>query len=281
MPCRRIGRPLTIADTTSCPNGSNDGSNNVSKNQFGSDDDGTPATVLNHQVEVSTHEPGGVNTVSARFLSLLTGKPIGEYLAMVADAEEEAECFFKIEWVFPGFEALNGPKITTRHLLLTTESTSTPDLSFSGGLNWAKKLLEQVATSSSSSLQLNMQQQPGITAHVPRALASRVDDVKDQRSEASSESTTTKNETAEEFIEGYDHDTDANTPVPGSWNDKHQPAQHTTPSGLEMIIASLKEQRKEAEALYARNGDMSTMMALMERAKDIPDAWEPNGRARF
>lgn len=296
---------------------------NVSR--FGSNHD-TSANSLDHHVEVSTHESSGVNTVSARFLSILTGKPIGQYLAV----ENKDECFFKVEWAFPQHK--DGPKITTRHLL-TSEPTSA-NLSFSGGLDWAKKLLEHYVISSRGSTTTlsaaTIQPRSGSQVVVSRHELEREGDLDNDNdhmsvcSEAPPATTSTTgaspatiasptfclhssvfpswgqnlrdSPSTSESVDrcGYN---DSDTPFSGSGSEQQirkwtsddtgdggsahsGSAQNHNQADVE-ITKSLKEQRKQAEAIYARNGDMSEMMALLARAKDIPAAWEPNGRARF
>lgn len=214
---------------------------------------------------------------------------------------KKGECFFKIDWTFPGHKS--GPKITTRHLL-TTELTS-PDLSFSGGLDWARKLLEHV---NSAPPAIHPVMHAG--SHVLPALAFPLarqspepwtvkgneddDDHNSVYSEVPSDCTTATTTTTSsrsgtiaairttKLIKGHDPN---NGNCGGGINgDDHAPSNPLTPNQTKAemeTIESLKEQRKQAEALYARNGDMSKMMALLARARNIPAAWEPNGRARF
>ncbi|KAL2150695.1 hypothetical protein VTH82DRAFT_7258 [Thermothelomyces myriococcoides] len=81
-----------------------------------------------------SHEPGVPHTVSVGLVVIWGG--YDEHT--VRHWAETGECFARLDWGFPN---CNYPKFTTRHLLID-ESESSADVSFSGGLAWAEKMLE-------------------------------------------------------------------------------------------------------------------------------------------
>ncbi|KAL2174524.1 uncharacterized protein P884DRAFT_314454 [Thermothelomyces heterothallicus CBS 202.75] len=80
-----------------------------------------------------SHEPGGPHTVSVRLVALRGG--YDEHT--VRRWAETGQCFVRLDWGFPN---CNYPKFTTRHLL-TSSGASSGDVSFSGGLDWAERML--------------------------------------------------------------------------------------------------------------------------------------------
>ncbi|KAL2161957.1 hypothetical protein VTH06DRAFT_7742 [Thermothelomyces fergusii] len=80
-----------------------------------------------------SHGPGGPHTVSVRLVAL--GSGYDEHT--VRGWAETGRCFVRLDWGFPD---CNYPRFTTRHLL-TRPAASPADVSFSGGLGWAERML--------------------------------------------------------------------------------------------------------------------------------------------
>ncbi|KAK0629166.1 hypothetical protein B0T17DRAFT_179121 [Bombardia bombarda] len=88
-------------------------------------------------VEASSHAPGGTHTISVHFVALMSGFD----LRIIQMWASTGEYFVKLEWIFPQHNS-EYPKLTTRHLLTPEEIA--PDVSFSGGLEWAENLRKHV-----------------------------------------------------------------------------------------------------------------------------------------
>lgn len=167
------------------------------------------------------------------------------------------ECLFNIEWEFPEYKGL--PKATTRHLL-KTESTS--DISFSGGLDWVKKLLEQSVISSRdwtttltrTTITQPFPDFPFVVSYEPRTKKDHGDGQTSVYSEAPSATTST---------------TAASTDIPSNSSEMQNQNQNQTQHEFEPEIEALKQQWKQAKAFYARTGDMSEMGAVMARGNII------------
>lgn len=86
-----------------------------------------------YAVEALGDDQGGSNIISAGLVALLSGHEI----RAVRAAARTGECYIKLDWTFPGSPY---PKFTTRHLLHPSDSTGA--VSFSGGLDWAYRMLD-------------------------------------------------------------------------------------------------------------------------------------------
>jgi len=94
--------------------------------------DSPPARSPSTCVKAASFPPGDTHTVSVRLAAKLTNFSLG----LLLNWASTGDCFCKLEWIFPSYKF---PKFTTRHVLV---QEGTDDVSFSGGLNWAIKILE-------------------------------------------------------------------------------------------------------------------------------------------
>ncbi|GAB1315728.1 hypothetical protein MFIFM68171_05938 [Madurella fahalii] len=94
---------------------------------------GMLAQSLEYPIAPLSHDPGGVHIVSAQFVSRLSGHE----LQTTRDWAHTGSCHIRIVWGYPGHEY---PSFTTRHLL--TDGGIPGEVSFSGGLDWALRIME-------------------------------------------------------------------------------------------------------------------------------------------
>ncbi|KAK4248522.1 hypothetical protein C7999DRAFT_31014 [Corynascus novoguineensis] len=98
---------------------------------------GLPAQSRAWAVQPLSHKAGGHHIISAHLVALKGGYD----LSAVQEWAKSGDCFAKLDWTFPD---CNYPKFATRHLLSPNSSSDGGDVSFSGGLGWAEKMLEAI-----------------------------------------------------------------------------------------------------------------------------------------
>ncbi|KAL2194290.1 hypothetical protein P885DRAFT_80297 [Corynascus similis CBS 632.67] len=98
---------------------------------------GLPAQSRAWAVQPLRHEAGGHHTISVDLVALKGGYDV----SAVQEWAKSGNCFAKLDWTFPN---CNYPKFATRHLLRPSSSSGGGDVSFSGGLAWAEKMLEAI-----------------------------------------------------------------------------------------------------------------------------------------
>ncbi|KAK4184118.1 hypothetical protein QBC35DRAFT_67282 [Podospora australis] len=92
-----------------------------------------PATRLQRTLNPWGHDPGGIHTISLSLIGLL----VGTCQQILEALSRQEECFVKVDWRFH----LPYPKFTTRHRVVPED---TPQISFSGGLDWALKIFQSM-----------------------------------------------------------------------------------------------------------------------------------------
>ncbi|KAL2133460.1 hypothetical protein VTI74DRAFT_2302 [Chaetomium olivicolor] len=92
---------------------------------------GSLARSLQYPVRPLTHDSGGLHTVSARLVALLSSAD----MQTIQEWATSEECFIRLEWTFPG---QSSPSFTTRHLLVLAQAPG--DVGFSGGLGPVERM---------------------------------------------------------------------------------------------------------------------------------------------
>lgn len=255
----------------------------------------------------SSHDPNRLHTISALLVCLLSGWD----LHMVQNLANTGTCFIKLDWGFPGLEY---PSFTTRHLL--TGIGGFTEVSFSGGLDWAQKTVKnarafQVLSGPAQGLQppripaladcdeaqkralqrsswtwplpaskfesLTTPQIPEISR--PMSLEPADDEVS-LCSDLTSATTISDADTST-FSSCVSDSTEVREPSPGincAYNYLPDCQVRQQAQG-DMLHA----QWRDAEAMFARDGDTSGLLAVLVAASRSRsgESWQPSGIPRF
>ncbi|KAK0617396.1 hypothetical protein B0T14DRAFT_268672 [Immersiella caudata] len=266
--------------------------------------DSPPAQNPNAHVKAATLASGTTHTISVHLVAELTAFSWTLLLSWASSGK----CFLKLEWSFPSHRF---PKFTTRHILVL-DGTS---LSFAGSLDRYLQLFDHFhpsedpfshQTGNVSPLQCSSNYQqahqrlscastleedlaPSATP-VPWGLASHQDimlpiwpadpvsmgnclasghatnslDIFDDPGSPTSLTTGTTRQSSPDWVD--------------TAPDTSQPSQGTSAWDR---IQDFSRQREEAFAQYARNGDSSSIFAVLDAAAQVDEVWDSSGLAHF
>ncbi|KAH6843114.1 hypothetical protein B0I37DRAFT_212197 [Chaetomium sp. MPI-CAGE-AT-0009] len=253
---------------------------------------GLTAQGLGCLIKPLSHELGRPHSISVHILANLLGCSI-ENLKQWTEA---SECFVKMVWIFPGWDH---PRFTTRHLVVT--DTAPGNVSFSGGLDWAVKMWKAAQRFQPPSCpflgrqippgwnpgpphggpKLPLQpvpfmdlakwklERPALADPTGHGLRGRADDEVSEFSEPASDSSAIFSEPSETADPEFGED---------SWSNE---LEDSSRAERQLQLDALRRKRREAEALYARNGDTSGLLAVLATASQSPDNWDASGMPRF
>ncbi|KAK3303538.1 uncharacterized protein B0T15DRAFT_576861 [Chaetomium strumarium] len=266
---------------------------------------GVLAEPLGYFVEAQGHEPGGSHVISAQLVASLSGYE----LRVIQKWAKTGEHFIRLDWTFPGHTY---PKFTTRHTLDSGEASG--DVSFSGGLDWAQRMLNvtqalqlprhaasfhaaeggQHPPMPSSVFTGDSPKLPFQTLHPPHPYwntsATFLNTLihkapKDADDEASVYSEPTSARTISDTDASCPSSDLASTRQPSPSSESLPlPLQEWTEDDLvqhQLRIDMLHRQRRDAEAMYAHNGDTSGLVAVMASASQSMANWDSSGMPRF
>ncbi|KAK4241482.1 hypothetical protein C8A03DRAFT_41096 [Achaetomium macrosporum] len=245
---------------------------------------GVLARPLGHLVEGWNHGSGGSHAISAKFVASLSGYEV----RVIQEWARSGEHFIKLDWTFPGH---NYPKFTTRHTLDPGEASG--DVSFSGGLDWAQRMLKVTLglqlPSTPTSFPAGRVPLPALPPYQPYWSAGpafpgtptyKVPDPADDQASVCSELTSaTTISDADGSCLSSDLASTSQPSLSGSL-----PLQDWTEDDLvqhQLQIDMLHRQRRDAEAMYANNGDTSGLLAVMTAASQSIANWDSFGMPRF
>jgi hypothetical protein len=263
---------------------------------------GVLAHGLEYPMEPKNHDPGGSHVISAQFVARVSRCDE----QMIRDLASIGECFIKLDWKFPGY---NYPKFTTRHFV--TLDGGFGDVSFSGGLTWARRILKNAQNMQLTKQPVQKYQylpmpaprdscdgpklalqpsfrnwlapNPGYRfpfgpemRDAPMFVAPEPTD--DQTSVCSELTTTTT-------ISDTDTDFQFSCYPPPMEAEHPQTCEccgnYDWMVEQQLQIEILQRQRRNAEAMYARNGDTSGLLAVMASSSQSNWGWDSSGMPRF
>jgi hypothetical protein len=262
---------------------------------------GVLARPLGYFVEVQSHEPGRPHVISTQLLASLSGYE----LRAIQKWASTGERFIKLEWTLPGHDY---PKFTTRHALGSREASG--DVSFSGGLDWAQRMLKAIqglqlprtaASFPAEGGQHLPMPNPAVTGNCPKLPFQTLHSSHPYWSTSSAFLGTPIHgapERSEDEASVYSDITSARTvsdvDASGPSSDLSSIRQPSPPESLplqdwteddlvqhQLHIEMLHRQRTDAEAMYAHNGDTSGMVAVMASASQSMANWDSFGMPRF
>ncbi|KAK4134950.1 hypothetical protein BT67DRAFT_287280 [Trichocladium antarcticum] len=251
---------------------------------------GVLAQGLECPIQPRSHGPGGSHTISVGIVSRMSGRDV----QTIRDLASIGEWFIKLDWTFPGHTY---PKFTTRHLLVLDSGSG--DVSFSGGLKWARRIhnstraLDRSAPASMPPpgttrdgwkwpLQPPFESWPARGLPYGPAMAGTPDSgasgpADDQTSVCSDlTSAPTLSDTETEPA------TAPASPPPTGSEPPWTPCGCCTRDGRtsqpqqQLLREMFQRQKRDAEALYAHNGDARGLLAVMAAAAQFRGcSWDP------
>jgi hypothetical protein len=272
---------------------------------------GVAAQSLGYLIKPVSHGPGHPHLISIHILALLLDYRI-EILKQWAAA---GDCFIKLVWIFPGW---NHPEFTTRHLLVT--DTAPGHVSFSGGLGWAEDMWKaaqrlQPPTCPYFSGRQILTPRWNIAALPPKGGGTKLPRLRpvvpfmdlaqwkaryqtvtypsrgmaeDSVSEPSLEDppalTDAASDDSSAVFSSEPAEMAAEMAAAEDSNfgeDSCQDHKTGDSGGSQSQLDMLRRQKREAEALYARNGDPSGLLALLAAASQSTENWDASGMPRF
>lgn len=252
---------------------------------------------LEYLVPPSSHDEGDSNTISALLVSRLSNYDV----QTVRDWASTASCFIRMVWGYPGYEY---PSFITRHLL--TDGGVHGEVSFRGGIDWARRILENAKAFESMGRLVREPQWPGVTfladaegmqkwplrhpgrtwpislPHPESLPPPETLELADDQGSLCSELTcaTTASDT----------DTDLSrspSSSPAEPRESSPGVGHATEPTADNLYQQAMQneefhrQRRYAEALYAYNGDTSGLLAVLATVSRSGDSWHPSGISEF
>ncbi|KAK3295158.1 uncharacterized protein B0H64DRAFT_441580 [Chaetomium fimeti] len=261
------------------------------------------AQSLKYLLKPLSHGPGQPHYISVYLLSLLLDYSL-EDLKQWAAAKD---CFVKLVWIFPGWDH---PKFTTRHLLVT-DTAAPGHVSFSGGLDWAVnmwKVAQRLQPPScpflgpQSAPRWNLgrprgdpklslppvpfmdmdkwkPEYPALAYPVGYLPAGPADDEVSEFSEPEPGHADTASVGSSSGLFSEPSEAADSNFGEDSWSKDRGGGSSRAERLLQREV--LRRRMRDAEALYARNGDPSGLLAVLSTASQSPDNWDSAGMPRF
>jgi len=275
---------------------------------------GVATQSLGYIIKPVSHGPGRPHLISIHILALLLNRPL-ETLKQWAAA---SDCFIKLVWTFPGW---NHPEFITRHLVVTdtapgyvsfsgglnwaedmwkaAQRLQPPTCPYISGHQtltprWDRAAFPPKGGGNTPSLPppvpfMDLAQWKARYQTVTYPSRGTVEDSVSEPSledapsltdGASDDSKTVfSSEPAEMEAEMEAEMAAAEDPNPGK--DPYPHHKTGDNDGSQARLDMLRRQKQEAEALYARNGDPSALLALLATASQSAENWDAHGMPRF
>jgi hypothetical protein len=250
-------------------------------------------------VTPSAHESGRTHVISTALVSRLSGRESHK----IHSRANDGACFISLSWEFPG---VRYPSYTTRHLL--TERSNLGELSFSGGLDWARRISKNTRTFQPASFpdlgprpplvpalpvpdfeqKFSLQHSGGDWPNFVPEFESLPADITDTpRSTSPEQADDQLSECSELASETTISEIDTETLSSRSFEDVEYPdssgvgyPDSCQADDLAQSPITFPERRQIAEAMYIHNGDTSGLLSLLASMASS-GGWQPSGIPRF